>query len=120
MITTKNVSELIHQALAPIVPTFPVVVDALEGNEEIGECAWYRLTPTELMTKDKHSNNADLQVAIVCDSYDRALILSEEAMSALRLTMERSNVGVQAFTTSFEYSQEDVKHIAYLSTYLVY
>lgn len=118
--TTKEISDLIHRALSPILPTFPVVVDAMEGNEEIDECAWYNVTPTETLTKDQRDISADLQVAIVCDSYDRALSLTQEAKTALVDNLDRENVGVGGFTTSFEFSQEDMKHIAYLSSLIVY
>ena len=118
--TTKEISDLIHKALSPILPTFPVVVDAMEGNEEIDECAWYNVTPTEILTKDQRDISADLQVAIVCDSYDRALSLTEEAKTALIDNLKSKNVGVGSFTTSFDFSQEDMKHIAYLSSLIVY
>lgn len=120
MKTTKEISQLINTALSPIIPTYPVVVDALEGNDTPEECAWYRLSPTEILTKDAPDNSGELQVAIVCDSYDRALQLNKEVTSALRLTMAINNVGVQAFNSIFEFSQEDMKHIVYVSTYLIY
>lgn len=120
MNTTGKISQLIATALSPIIETYPVVVDALEGNREVNECAWYDLTPQEVLTKDYASNSAELRVALVCDGYDRAVELSELSIKALKAKMVESNVGVGSFTTSFEFSAEDAKHIAYVSTYLNY